>query len=181
MKSSTKLVLIWIAVIAALIVLSVFGVQSSQNTAINLEETVEQSYSTIQTALKRRGDLLPNLVDCVKQYDKHEAEVLQKTVEARGNNITSNELKTLLNAVHEAYPQLQSNTNYQKLMTELALTENQIMSVRNNYNGQIKDYNRYVRSFPSRLFLSITGYEIKKYTYLEFKNVSEDAPTHLFD
>lgn len=158
--------MIWIAVIAALIVLSVFGVQSSQNTAINLEETVEQSYSTIQTALKRRGDLLPNLVDCVKQYDKPEAEVLQKTVEARGNNITSNELKTLLNAVHEAYPQLQSNTNYQKLMTELALTENQIMSVRNNYNGQIKDYNRYVRSFPARLFLSITGYEIKKNTHI---------------
>lgn len=180
MNSNFKLALIWVGAILALIIFSVFGVQSSQNRAINLEETVEQSYSTIQTALKRRGDLLPNLVDCVKQYDKHEAEVLQKTVEARGNNITSNELKTLLNAVHEAYPQLQSNANYQKLMNELSLTENQIMSVRNNYNAQIKDYRRYVRSFPARMFLSITGYETKEYEYLEFKNVSEDAPTNLF-
>lgn len=100
-----KLLVIWIGILVGLILMSISMVQCSQNTAINLEETVAQSKSTISNSLKRRGDLLPNLVDCVKQYDKHEAEVLKETLIARGNNFFSNsELKTLLNAVHEAYP-----------------------------------------------------------------------------
>lgn len=125
--------------------------------------------------------MLPNLVDCVKQYDKHEAEVLKETITARGNNFSNSELKTLLNAVHEAYPELKSNENYQKLMTELAMTENQILAVRNSYNSSVKNYNRHVRGFSARIFLYITGYEVKKFDYLEYENISEDAPKNLFD
>ena len=176
-----KLVFIWIGIIVGLILMSISMVQCSQNTAINLEETVIQSKSTINTSLKRRGDLLPNLVDCVKQYDKHEAEVLRETIAARGNNFSNSELNTLLNAVHEAYPELKSNENYQKLMTELAMTENHILEVRNSYNSSVKNYNRHTRGFPARIFLNFTGYEIKKFDYLEYEGVSEDAPTNLFN
>ena len=181
MKSSVKLVLIGISIFVSFIIMGIFMVQGSQNRAINLEETVIQSKSTINTTLKRRGDLLPNLVDCVKQYDKHEAEVLKETIAARGNDFSNSELKTLLNAVHEAYPELKSNENYNKLMNELAMTENQILAVRNSYNSQVKNYNRYVKSFPARMFLSMTGYKMQKFDYLEYANVSEDAPTNLFD
>lgn len=66
-------------------------------------------------------------------------------------------------------------------MTELAMTENHILEVRTSYNSSVKNYNRHIRGFPARIFLNFTGYEIKKFDYLEYEGVSEDAPTNLFD
>lgn len=116
-----------------------------------------QGSSDIKVQEKRRINLLPNLVDCVKQYDKHEAETLQAIVDGRGR----------------------SNENYKQLMTELATTENMIAQYRESYNKQVGTYNRYVKGFPARQFLSWTGYEVLDYQRLDYQ-APVDAPTNLF-
>ncbi|MDU3289841.1 LemA family protein [Enterocloster bolteae] len=137
----------------------VFGVQGSRNKAIGLEEAIETSMSDIKVQEKRRIDLLPNLVDTIKQYDKHEAETLQAIVDGRGSAGDIENVTTAITAVAEAYPELKSNENYKQLMTELATTENMIAQYRESYNKQVGTYNRYVKGFPARQFLSWTGYE----------------------
>lgn len=176
-----KKVLIIVAAIVAVILMVVFMVQSAQNGAINREEQIATAQSDINVQEKRRADLIPNLVDCVKQYDKHEYNTLVGVIEARGTNTDAsvNEVKTMIAAVAEQYPQLQSNTNYKQLMNELSVTENLIAEYRSNFNKQVKEYNRYVRKFPTRFFLSMTSYETIEYEYLNY-DVSPDAPTNLF-
>ena len=162
-----------------LIILCIFGVQSSQNKAFILEEQVNTAQSDIKVQEKRRVDLICNLADCVKQYDKHEAETLKSIVDGRGSTGNIENVTTAITAVSEAYPELKSNDNYKQLMTELSMTENLIAEYRSNYNKQIKEYNRYVRQFPNRLFLSILGYEVQDYSYLDY-DAPSDAPRNLF-
>lgn len=161
-------------------VLCVFATQGVQNKAIGFEEQILTASSDIEVQEKRRVDLIYNLVDTVKQYDKHEAETLKDIVEARGSKEGDiSEVNTVLSAVTEAYPDLKSNANYQQLMTELTVTENMMVDYRTNYNKQIKSYNRYVRKFPNRFILNILGYETVSYTYLEYDSPST-APQDLF-
>ena len=162
-----------------LITLCVFGIQSSQNKAFMLEEQVNTAQSDIKVQEKRRVDLIYNLADCVKQYDSHEAETLKSIVDGRGSTGNIENVTTAITAVSEAYPELKSNENYKQLMTELSMTENLIAEYRSNYNKQIKEYNRYVRQFPNRLFLNILGYEVQDYSYLDY-DAPSDAPQNLF-
>lgn len=178
-KANWKLVLIVVAGILAVILLGVFTVQNSQNTAFSLEEQVNAASSDIKVQEKRRVDLVYNLADCVKQYDKHEAETLKAVVEGRGSAGDIENVTTAITAVSEAYPELKSNENYKELMNELAMTENLIAEYRSNYNTQIKEYNRYIRKFPTRMFLDMLGYESQNYTYLDY-NAPVDAPQELF-
>lgn len=178
-KVNWKLPLIIGAGIVAVILLIVFGVQNSQNKAIALEEQVNTASSDIKVQEKRRVDLVYNLADCVKQYDKHEAETLTAIVDGRGSMGNIENVTTAITAVSEAYPELKSNENYKQLMTELSMTENLIAEYRSNYNKQIKEYNRYVRKFPTRMFLDMLGYETQDYTYLDY-DASVDAPQNLF-
>ena len=159
-KENWKLVLIVAAGIIAVIFMCIFGIQGAQNKAFAMEEQVNTADSDIKVQEKRRVDLVYNLADCVKQYDKHEAE-------------------TLTAIVTEAYPELKSNENYKELMNELSITENLIAEYRENYNKQIKEYNRYVRKFPTRFFLNILGYETQQYQYLDY-GAPGDAPQNLF-
>ena len=183
MNNIWKLVLIILAGILAVVMLCVFGVQGAQNKAFDLEEQVSTAKSDINIQEKRRADLIPNLVDCVKQYDEHEYQTLMDVIAQRGTSSDAavSEIQTMIAAVTEAYPELKSNENYKQLMNELSITENLIAQYRENYNKQIKEYNRYVRKFPTRIYLSWLGYENMEYEYLEFDNVSSDAPTNLFD
>lgn len=174
-----KLSLIIGAGVVAVVLLIVFGVQSSQNKAIALEEQVNTASSDIKVQEKRRVDLVYNLADCVKQYDKHEAETLTAIVEGRGSTGDIENVTTAITAVSEAYPELKSNENYKQLMTELSMTENMIAEYRSNYNKQIKEYNRYVRKFPTRMFLDMLGYESQDYTYLDY-NAPSTSPQNLF-
>lgn len=162
-----------------LIIFCIFGVQSSQNKAFMLEEQVNTAQSDIKVQEKRRVDLVYNLVDCVNQYDKHEAETLKSIVDGRGSTGNIENVTTAITAVSEAYPELKSNENYKQLMTELSMTENLIAEYRSNYNKQIKEYNRYVRQFPNRLFLNMLGYEVQDYSYLDY-DAPSDAPQNLF-
>ena len=174
-----KVPVIIIVGVAAVILMIVFGIQSSQNKAIALEEQVNTAQSDIKVQEKRRVDLVYNLADCVKQYDKHEAETLTAIVNGRGSTGDIENVTTSIAAVAEAYPELKSNENYKTLMNELSMTENLIAEYRSNYNKQIKEYNRYIRKFPTRMFLGWLGYEVQEYTYLDY-NAPSDAPQDLF-
>lgn len=172
-------VIIGVGVIAVIFMI-IFGVQGFQNKAINYETQVEEAQSGIKVQEKRRIDLVYNLADCVKQYDKHESETLKAIVDGRtSDKVDAENITTAINAVSEAYPELKSNENYKQLMNELSTTENLIASYRDNYNTQVKTYKRYVRSFPVRNFLGMLGYETKDYQLLDFQ-VDEDAPQNLF-
>lgn len=157
----------------------VFGIQSSGNKAITYEQAIEVAASDIHVQEKCRKDLLPNLVDTVKQYDKHEAEVLQAIVDGRSKTADIENVTTSIAAVAEAYPELKSNENYKQLMTELATTENLIAQYRSNYNTQVGKYKSYVKGFPARYFLTWTGYTPIEYELLDYA-APEDAPTNLF-
>lgn len=165
--------------VLAVILMIVFGVQSSQNKAIALEEQVNIASSDVKVQEKRRVDLVYNLADCVKQYDKHEADTLTAIVDGRGSTGDIENVTTAITAVTEAYPELKSNENYKTLMNELSMTENMIAEYRSNYNKQIKEYKRYVRKFPTRQFLGLLGYEVQEYEYLDY-NAPVDAPQDLF-
>lgn len=179
---SWKLVLIVLAAILAVVLMFIFAFQGVQNKAINLEEQITTAQSEIKIQEKRRADLIPNLVDCVKAYDEHEYKTLVNIVEKRGTSSDAavEEVTTMIAAVAEAYPQLQSNTNYQQLMTELSVTENLIAQTRTNYNTWVTTYKSYVRKFPNKNILNMLGYEVQDFEKLTF-DVSSDAPTNLFD
>lgn len=178
-NTNWKLPLIIGVGVIAVILLCVFGVQSAQNKAIALEEAVNTAASDINVQEKRRVDLVYNLADAVMQYDEHEAETLKAIAEGRGSAGDIENVTTAITAVSEAYPELKSNENYKQLMNELSITENLIAEYRSNYNKAVKEYNRYIRKFPTRMFLNILGYESMEYEYLNYGN-NTDAPQNLF-
>lgn len=180
-KRSFKLPLIIIGIVLAVVLFGVFALNSIPNKVISYEEQITTAQSEIKIQEKRRADLIPNLVDCVKEYDKHEYETLMAVIEARGTNSDSSvqEIQTMINAVAEQYPQLKSNENYKELMNELSTTENKIAQVRSNYNEWVSKYNSYTRKFPNKQILSFLGCEVTEYQKLMF-DVSSDAPTNLF-
>ena len=182
MKFSIKLLCIILAVIAAIALLCVFAFNSVPNKAYAYEEQIKTAMSDIKVQEKRRADLIPNLVDCIKQYDKHEYETLMAVVKERGTSSDNsvNEIQTMINAVAEAYPELKSNSNHKELMNELSTTENLIAKYRSSYNKEVKSYNQYIRQFPRKQILDMFGYTPIEYDYLDY-NVSADAPTNLFD
>lgn len=165
--------------ILAVIGLCVFGVQSAQNKAIRLEEAIGQADSDIKVQEKRRVDLVYNLADTVKQYDKHESETLTSLADgmSKGNNVE--DAQTAIAAVTYAYPELKSNENYKELMNELSVTENLIAQHRENYNKSVTKYNNYVKGFPARKFLEWTGCEVQKVKRLNY-DAPVDAPQKLF-
>lgn len=176
-----KVKLIIFGIIMAYIVLNIaifFGVN---NRAVSLEEQVYKANSDIQIQEKRRTDLILNLVDCVKEYDKHEAEVIKAAVEARteGESQVDN-VTTMIQAVAEAYPELKSSENYKELMNELSITENMIAEYRTTYNSQIRAYNKYVRKFPHKQILSVMGYEPIEFNYLEYSEAETQSISNLF-
>lgn len=162
-------------------ILCVFAINGVQNKVIGLEEQIKAANSDVEIQEKRRVDLIYNLVDTVKEYDKHEYNTLKNIVSERNSKDTNIEdVTTMISAVTESYPQLKSDSNYKQLMNELSITENKISNTRDNYNKQIREYNRYVRKFPNKQFLSLLGYETINFDYLEF-NAPSDAPRFFED
>ena len=186
MKSSIKTIGIILASVIAVIMFVIFTIQNVQNKAIMYEEQINESYSGLQNTYKRRIDLLYNCADCINSYNPYESNTLKDVISTRQNDIQMGdgyqEIKTMIKATAENYPTLQANENYKIYMNELATTENQVLQYRNNYNAQIKNYNRYVRKFPTNLILNMLGYEKVDFTYLEYDDENlEDAPRNLLD
>ena len=177
--------LITLSAIVALFLIGLLASFKAENTAIAYEQTIQKDADNITDEEKRRFDLIPNLANAVKQYDKHEAETLIEIAKARSTGAEGDakieEVKALIKAVVESYPQLQSQKNYKDFMDELTITENRIVDYRKVYNKDIANYGRYVRQFPHKQFLSLRGYEVQEYERHEYKNNSVDAPTNLFE
>lgn len=177
---------IGIGAILAVIIIVIVAINSIHANAIRYEENVTEAQSAIKVEEKKRADLYPNLVDCVKAYDKHEAETLLNIVNARRGSdgtITDQtvmEIKERIDIVLESYPMLSSQENYKTLMNDISMTENNIANTRKAYNKMVTRYNQYVRTPLTRFFLNITGYETIYFEKLDYE-VSEDAPMNLFD
>lgn len=170
---------------AFLLVILIGGVSSVfavQNKAISLEEQIKESESSINIQEKRRSDLIINLADTVKAFSKHEKETFVELAKARttDNGGQVNNATLAIKSVAEAYPELKSDTDYTQLMTELSATENLISQHRDNYNIQVKSYNKHIRKFPNSIILTMLGYDKINSDYLKYEAPS-DAPTGLFD
>lgn len=140
------------------------GIIAIYNALISGRNRVKESWSDIEVQLKRRYDLIPNLVETVKGYAAHEKNVLESVTQARtramgaqtaeehakAENFLTNTLKTLF-AVSENYPDLKANVNFLELQRELSDTENKIQAARRFYNSNVMDYNTRIESFPSNL------------------------------
>lgn len=179
---SWKLVLIIVGVVLGIILLIVGMFAGTSNRIVSLEEQIKESHSGIKVQEKRRLDLINNLVDTVKSYNKYESSTLEAVTQAR-SKIDSGDIegaKTILNAVAEKYPDLKSSNNYKQVMTEMATTENLIANYRENYNDQVKSYNKYIHKFPTNIISEMMGYKKIDYDYLDYK-VSSNAPTNLWD
>lgn len=175
MKKALLIIGSFIAVILFVILVG----KGVENKAISYEEAIENTAGDIRVEEKRRFDLIPNLVETVRAYDEHEYKTLTELVKSRAGNSDSKfaaDIKTMINAVAEAYPDLKSQKNYQELMNELSITENKIATMRKFYNKNVTNYKRYIRVFPSKQILSLCGYETKDYERLEFENSSTDTP-----
>jgi LemA protein len=179
-----KLALIWIAALFGVGLVVTCFVFSSKNTAISLEENVNTAKSGIEVQLANRFNKLTEIAECVKQYDTHEYKTLVDVINARGKNMSSQEFKDTMfsiNAVAEQYPVLQSQKNYQQLMTEIALTENHLAQHKKAYNESVRDYRFHCRKFPTSIFLGWTGYEVQAYDmYAADESVKDTKPMKLF-
>jgi len=165
-----------IAIIIGILVILAVMLVPKYNTLVGLEEDVDKSYSQIENQLQRRMDLIPNLVESVKGFAKHEEKVLGDIADARSrlagantpeeqataNDELSGALSRLL-VVVENYPELKADANFRQLMDELAGTENRIGVARMDYNDTVSEYNRNVRRFPGSLVAGIFGFDEKEY------------------
>jgi LemA protein len=164
--------LVWI--IIGLIVIVVLWIIGAYNSLVRNKIRSEEAWSDIDVQLKRRYDLIPNLVETVKAYAKHEKQVFESVTEARtaamkakspeskqeAENMLSGTLKTLF-AVAEAYPQLKASDNFKELQTELSDTENKIEASRRFYNANVRDFNISLHTFPTSLIAGGLGFKPK--------------------
>jgi len=153
--------------LAVVALIAVFFI-SQYNRLIRLNITVDEAWAQIEVQLKRRADLIPNLVETVKGYATQEREVFERVVQARAASTTAstlpavaaadgaltNALRGLL-AVAEAYPDLKSSTNFLQLQEELATTENKVSFARQFYNDTVRSLNTAVKTIPSSLFVGL--------------------------
>jgi len=165
-------------VIIALIIVAIFWLIGVYNSLIKLRNQTDEAWSDIDVQLKRRYDLIPNLVETVKGYAKHERELFEnvtkartaamgaKTVDEQGKaeNMLSGTLKSLF-AVAENYPALKANENFAKLQDELSDTENKIQAARRFYNGNVRDFNTKIQVFPNNMLAGMLGF--KAYDFFE--------------
>ncbi len=171
-------------IILIAIVIIVAWLLATYNNLIRRRNRVQEGWSDIDVQLKRRYDLIPNLMETVKGYMTHEADVLIRVTEARtlamkaenadtraqAENALTGALKSLF-AVAENYPNLKASENFAKLQDELADTENKIQAARRFYNGQVRDFNTAVQVFPTNLVANMLSF--KAFEYFEVKDEKE--------
>ncbi len=173
-------------IVLGVIALALFGwVKNSYNGLVSQQENVEKAWGNVENQYQRRADLIPNLVETVKGYAKHEQETLEGVIEARANatkvtidptNMTPEDLQkyqaaqgevgsalSRLIAVAENYPDLKANQNFLDLQSQLEGTENRITVARNDFNEAARTYNTQRRTFPTNIIASIFNFGDKPY------------------
>ncbi len=186
--SQGAIVGIVVAVIVVVLLIAVVGWWISTNNAlVRLKNKVEEAWATIDVYLKKRFDLIPNLVETVKGYAAHETNTLEKVIEARNiagkavageeriaaeNQLTSS-LRTFLNVVSESSPELKANTNFLDLQNQLKQIEGELEGARRYYNGNVKAFNTKIEVFPSNIVARGMGEDYKKRPYFELDSAVE--------
>lgn len=169
-------------IIGVIVVALIAYLISLYNSLVKMRNTVEEAFSTMDVYLKQRWDLVPNLVETVKGYAKHEKDTLTQVLEARAGAYTdmSTEEKIAANkklteglgrlfAVAEAYPQLQASESFQNLQAELSRLETDIANSRKYYNGAVRAYNDKVQMFPNNMFAGLFKFTKKEMFEIEEK------------
>lgn len=175
-----------VLVILAVVFLWAIGLY---NGLVKLKNRAKEAWADIDVQLKRRYNLIPNLVETVKGYATHEREVFEKVTEARtramgaqsvkekqeAENILSGTLKTLF-AVSEGYPELKASQNFLELQRELRDTEDKVQAARRFYNGNVRDLNIKIESFPANLIVSMLGFKKMELFELEATAKEREVP-----
>ncbi|MGE7111124.1 LemA family protein [Lysinibacillus sp. NPDC047702] len=177
-----------IGIIIIILVLLALLFIPKYNSLVTAEESVDSKWAQVENQLQRRYDLIPNLVESVKGYAKHEQDIISSISEARsqmGNARTPEEQAVANDALNgalsrllvvvENYPNLKADANFRQLMDELAGTENRLAVAREDYNNEVQTFNKNVKRFPGNLIAGMFGFEQKEY----FKAAagSEKAPS----
>ena len=175
--------LILVGVLVLLVVIVGIYLWSTYNSLVTLGVRVDEAWSDITVQLKRRADLIPNIIEAVKGYAAHEKQVFENVTRARAETLTAttpveasaaeNHMQQALKsvfAVAEAYPQLQASQNFLQLQSELVDTEDKIQASRRFYNGGVRDLNTKIKVFPNTLFVRGLGF-----TERDFFEVDEPA------
>ena len=174
---------IWLIVVLVIVVLLIIYFVATYNKLVDLRNRVRDQWSQIDVQLKRRFDLIPNLVSTVKGYAKHESETLESVIAARNSYTTAStphekmeannmlsETLTKLFALAESYPDLKANTNFLDLQKELQDTEDKIAMARQFYNDTVLTYNNKIEMFPSNIIASMFHFKME-----EFFKAEEEA------
>jgi LemA protein len=185
--------LIWIIVIVIIVIVAFFALiyWGFYNRIIRMENRIDNSWAQIDVQLKRRADLIPNLMETVKGYMKHEKEVLENVTKARASlmnaktpqenidadNMLTGALKSLF-AVSENYPDLKANQNFLNLQDELTNTENKIAYSRQHYNDSVLSYNNTIETFPGLWFAKRMNRKTKE--MLKIPEESKEIPKVAF-
>ena len=171
-----------VAVIVILVIIIVGCCVGAYNKFVKMRNSCEEAWATIDVYLQKRYDLIPNLVETVKGYAKHESETLQNVIAARNaamaakggtearinaENALTSSLRTLLNVVVEQYPQLQANTNFLDLQNQLKQIESELANARKYYNANAKQINTKMQTFPSNLIAKMM--KLEKFAYYEIE------------
>lgn len=175
MKSSYKLPVIIVLSILAVLLGGMVYTKSVTNNAISYEEDIHQARANVGKEEKRRADLFINMVDAIESYNQYEGDTMEKIVEARTSAQSGDveEAAEKLSVVVEQYPELKAQENYQSAIKEFSITENRLASTREDYNGKITNYKRFVRKWPNSTILAMQGYEVQSYKLLEFNDIPE--------
>jgi LemA protein len=179
----------WIIIgVVALLIVMAIGIY---NGLVKLRVRVDEAWSDITVQLKRRADLIPNLIESVKGYAKHEKGVFEEVTKARSaimaaakegpaaaakaENQFEGALKSLF-AVAENYPDLKANENFLQLQGEITDTEDKIQASRRFYNGGVRDLNTKIQTFPNNIFAGIFGFKSREFFEVEDRAAVEEAP-----
>jgi LemA protein len=177
-------------IVLVVVVLAALYAVMAYNGMVNGRNRVDEAWSGIDVQLKRRHDLIPNLVETVKGYAQHERETFQQVTEARtqamqasgpaqssvAEGFLSQALGRLF-AVAEAYPQLRASENFQQLQGELTNTEDQISASRRIYNGNVQSYNTRIQTFPNSIIANTGGFTARE--FFEIEELAERAPVQV--
>jgi LemA protein len=176
----------WLIIVVVVVLIVIGYIIALFNGLVRLKNRAKEAWSDIDVQLKRRYDLIPNLVKTVKGYAAHEREVFEKVTEARANaisakgveeqqkaeNMLTGALKSLF-AVAENYPDLKASQNFLELQQELTDTEDKIEAARRFYNANVRDLNIKIEAFPSNIVASIFGY--KQMTLFEMEESQKES------
>ncbi len=172
------MIALWI--LLGIVVLVALFVWITYNGLVTLKVRVDEAWSDITVQLKRRLDLIPNLVNSVKGYAAHESGVFEKVTEARANALSAQGVKATaeaenqfegalksLFAVAESYPDLKASQNFMELQQELVDTEDKIQAARRFYNGGVRDLNTKMQIFPNNVFAGMLGFKPREFFEVE--------------